>query len=236
MQEEPVEPRDRMMIAMLVPLGIEKGKPFQPDERQKKLLVQGAEIGELMAMNFAFNKRFEGAKYRPETQWVYVLELKAPNQEDENYTQLDQRSAWFYEAVTASKGMLTKTPGVGQVYLGAYHDQTGQWFDGAKTYKLRVPANPPAKQFWSLTIYDTSTRCLIENQQGVADKSSRMDLAKNADGSVDLYLGPTAPAGHEKNWIPTNPDKAWFAYFRLYAPTEAYFDRSWKLPDIEQAK
>lgn len=232
LQQEPVETRDRMLMAMLAPLGIEKGKPFQPDERQQGILTRGAELGELMAMNFSFNKRFAGARYRPDTHWDYVLTMD-PGQEAESYTQLDERSAWFYEAVTATKGMKTSVPGVGQAYLGAYHDAQGRWLDGGRSYKLRVPAEPPAKQFWSLTLYDTRTRALVENTQGVADRSSRMDLAKNPDGSVDLYMGPKPPVGLEKNWIPTVPGKAWFAYFRLYAPTEGYFDQSWKLPDIE---
>ncbi len=235
LEEEPVEARDRMMLAMLAPLGIEKGKPFSPSDHQKKILIQGAATGELMAMNFSFNKRFEGARYRRDAHWVYVLELKDPDQEDENYTQLDQRTAWFYEAVTVSKGMMSRTPGLGQAYLGSYHDRAGNWFDGGKTYMLRVPANPPAKQFWSLTIYDTRTRCLIDNPQGVADRSSRMpDLAKNSNGSVDLYMGPSAPTGQEKNWIPTIPGRSWFAYFRLYGPLEAYLDQTWPLPDIEE--
>lgn len=233
LQVEPVEDRDRMMMAMLSPLGIEKGKPFAPDERQQKLLTKGAETGELMAINFSFNKRFAGARYRPDAHWDYVLTFD-PSQEEENFSQLDRRSAWFYEAVTSSKGMAMRVAGLGQAYLGAYHDAAGNWFDGAKNYTLHVPPNPPAKQFWSLTVYDTRSRCLIDNPQGIADKSSRMpDLVKNADGSVDLYMGPAAPAGKEKNWIPTVPGKAWFAYFRLYAPLESYLDSSWPLPDIQ---
>jgi len=236
LQVEPVEERDRMMMAMLAPLGIEKGKPFAPDERQKKILLAGAVRGELMAMNFSFNKRFEGARYRPDTHWDYVLTFDA-SQEEPNFTELDRRSAWFYEATGASKSMATRVAGVGQAYLGSYRDTNGQWFDGGKRYTLHVPPDPPAKQFWSLTLYDTHTRGLIDNPHRVADKSSRTpDLAKNADGSVDLYMGPTAPKGKEKNWIPTVPGKAWFAYFRLYAPTEAYLDASWKLPDIEPAR
>ncbi len=236
LQVEPVEARDRMMMAMLAPLGIEKGKPFQPDERQTKLLVKGAEIGELMASNNSFNKRLEGARYRPDAKWDYVLSFD-PLQEEPNFTQLDRRSAYFYEAVCATKAMTLRQAGVGQAYLGTYQDSKGQWFDGAKHYKLRVPPNPPAKQFWSLTVYDIRTRCLIDNKEQIADKSSRMpDLAKNADGSVDLYMGPTAPKGHEKNWIPTVPGKAWFVYFRLYAPLEPYLDASWPLPDIEMVR
>ena len=233
LQVEPVAERDRIMMDMLAPLGIEKGKPFAPDARQTKLLVDGAERGELMAMNFSFNKRFAGARYRPDTQWHNVLTFE-PGQEPPGSVDLDRRSAWFYEAFGATRGMATRVAGVGQAYLGAYHDQHGNWFDGGRQYVLHVPPDPPAKQFWSLTLYDTRTRSLIDNPQRVGDKSSRMpDLAKNADGSVDLYMGPTAPKGREKNWIPTIPGKAWFAYFRLYAPTEAYLDASWKLPDIE---
>jgi hypothetical protein len=93
------------------------------------------------------------------------------------------------------------------------------------------------KQFWSLTIYEVDTRSLIQNQQQIADRSSRQpDLTKNADGSVDLYVGPTAPKRFENNWIPSMPGRAWFAYFRLYAPTEAHFNRTWILPDFEKVE
>jgi hypothetical protein len=130
--------------------------------------------------------------------------------------------------------MVTKTPGVGQAYLATYRSKDGHAFDGAKTYRLRVPPNAPAKNFWSVTLYDLDTRTFIDNKEEIADRSSRMDLRKNDDGSVDLYFGPKAPAGFEKNWIPTLPGKAWFTYFRLYGPTEPYFDKSWPLPDIDK--
>ncbi len=233
-QREPVMERDRMIMAMLKPLGIEHGKPFQPDARQRAILEQGAEIGELMAQAISFSNRDEGALYRPDTRWRYVITLD-PSQEAGTYSQLDERAHYFYEAVSTSKGMVSTTPGVGQAYLGAYQDREGAWFDGGRSYRLHVPPDPPAKLFWSLTIYDSLSRVLIDNGKGIADRSSRMDLAKNADGSVDLYMSPTAPEGFEKNWIPTVPGKAWFAYFRLYGPLESYFDRSWKLPDIETA-
>jgi hypothetical protein len=86
------------------------------------------------------------------------------------------------------------------------------------------------------TLYDVDTRSLIINEQKIADRSSRMNLEKNADGSVDIYCGPTAPAGFESNWIPTVAGKSWFAYFRLYEPTETYFDKSWPLGDFEKIK
>jgi hypothetical protein len=97
-----------------------------------------------------------------------------------------------------------------------------------------VPPNPPAGQFWSLTIYDLETRRPVEITQGHVDRSSRVaDLVKNADGSVNLYFGPHATQGGEQNSLTTVPGRAWFALFRLYGPLQPYFDRSWPLPDIE---
>src|SRR5262245_41730378 len=70
-------------------------------------------------------------------------------------------------------------------------------------YVPRVPANAPVAAFWSVIVYDVSTRALIANKQQIADKSSRMDLDKNEDGSVDIYIGPDKPESGTANWIPT---------------------------------
>ncbi|MFM0698232.1 DUF1254 domain-containing protein [Paraburkholderia sediminicola] len=235
LQREPVMERDRVMMGMLQPLGIEKGKPFAPDERQRKILEDGAQVGELFAQANAFDGRAPGAQYRPDAQWRYVIAFD-PSQESKYYTEVDGRADYFYQAVTTSKGMVTRIPGVGQAYLGAYRDMNDQVLDGSRNYVLHVPANPPAKLFWSLTVYDTDQRVLIDNGKGITDKSSRQDLVKNADGSVDIYVGPDAPAGKEKNWIPSVPGKAWFAMFRLYGPLKPYFDAAFALPDFKPGK
>ena len=232
---EPVDERDRFFHAMLKPLGIEKGKPFKPDERQKKILTEAALVGEAMAKaNDFFNPRLEASHYHEGSYWE-IATVSPPNQRWENYDALDGRAAWFYEAVTNDPAMQSKTPGKDQIYLAAYKDSDGDWLDGAKHYKLHVLPEAPAAAFWSTTVYDVATRCLIDNEQRVADKSSRMDLLKNGDGSIDIYFGPAAPEGKEKNWIPTVPGRAWFTYFRFYSPTQPYFDRSWVLPNIEKA-
>jgi hypothetical protein len=243
LEREPVQDRNRFFMAMLKPLGIEQGKPFNPDERQKRILTEAAVVGELMAKANSFDKRFPNSRYRSDAHWDYVI-MADPAQDLPGLSQLDERAAYFYEAVALSRGMVNKTPGFGQAYLGSYRDKDGHAFDGAKTYRLHVPPNPPAKQFWSVTVYDADTRSIVQNTQQIADRSSRQDLVKNADGSVDVYFGPTAPKGPstslrtglEKNWIPTVQGRAWFAYLRLYAPLEAYFDKSWPLPDIEKVK
>jgi hypothetical protein len=231
-QSEPIEPRDIFFHAMLRPLGLEKGKPFKPDARQTRILTEAALVGEAMAKANSAERRFAGVKYRTDAHWDFALQLDA---DDPNafWNLLDERASWFYEAVGAGAAMAPKRPGPSSAYLSAYKDKTGEWLDGGTSYRLRVPSNAPIKLFWSVTVYDVDTRALILNEQKIADRSSRMNLRKNKDGSVDIYVGPKAPAGFEKNWIPTVPGKNWFAYFRFYQPTEAYFDRSWPLPDFE---
>lgn len=232
-QHEIVDERDRFYLAMLKQLGIEKGRPFAPDERLTRILTAATATGELMAKANSFAKRFPGAMYWPDRKWDLVLQLDRSDQRGSDYDQLLERAAWFYEAVSFSEAMKSQTPGVGQAYLGAYTDLSGEWLDGGEHYTLHVPMDPPAKLFWSVTVYDVDTRCLIDNDQQRGDRGSRNpDLVTNDDGSVDLYFGPTPPDNKDANWIQTIPGRHWFSYFRFYGPLEPYFDRTWKLDDI----
>ncbi len=234
--KEPVFERDRFFMAMLKPLGIEKGKPFQPNWRQERILIEAALVGEAMAKANDFAKRMEDAHYVDGSHWEFAT-VSPPDQRRENYDALDGRAAWFYEAVTNDPAMHGQKTGKGQVYLAAYKDKDGDWLDGGTNYVLNVPADAPAEAFWSITLYDVDTRCIIRNEQKIADRSSRMDLLVNKDGSVAIYIGPEKPEGQSaKNWIPTVVGKAWFPYFRLYSPKKAFLDRTWVLPDIEKAK
>ena len=224
-QGEPIESRDIFFHAMLRPLGLQKDNPFRPDARQKKILADAALVGEAMAKANSADRRFAEGRYRPDAHWDLALRLDADDP-SAFWNLLDERASWFYEAVGAGASMAPKRPGPSSAYLGAYKDKAGKWLDGGTSYWLHIPPNPPINLFWSVTVYDVDTRALILNEQKIADRSSRMDLRKNADGSVDIYCGPRAPAGFEKNWIPTVPGRNWFAYFRFYQPSEAFFDRS----------
>ncbi len=232
LDREVVAERDRFHMAMLRRVGIEKGKPFNPTDRQRQILEDAAFVGEAMAKANDLAKR--GTEpYWPGASWKLALGMD-PNQRAENFEQLDERAAWFYEAVSSSEGMVTTTPGLGSVYLAAYADKKGQWLAGDKHYVLHVPPNPPAGQFWSIAVYSWDTRTLIRNKQGKANLSSRQDLTMHEDGSVDLYFGPTAPKGQEANWVQTIPGQGWWVYLRFYAPTQAYFDKTWAMPDIKR--
>jgi len=233
LQREPVAERDRFFMAMLRPLGIELGLPFEPNERQAKILRDAALFGEAAARATAFSKRFNGALYREDAKWDVVIQV-TPSQDIDGWSQLDERAAYTYEAMLTSGGMVTQVPGIGQAYLGAYRDSEGRTLDGGKTYRLIVPPEVPAEQFWSITAYDADTRTLVRNDQQRADRSSRnQDLVVSEDGSTEIWFGPEAPEGKEGNWIPTAPNRAWFVYLRLYAPTDAYFERKWPIADIE---
>jgi hypothetical protein len=218
---------------MLKQLGITKGRPFEPDDRVTAILTQAAAAGELMAQANTFVKRFPDSRYWPDRQWDLAIVLDNPQQRGDHHDELLERASWFYEAVSFSEAMKSQTPGIGQAYLGAYTDANGHWLDGARDYSLHVPADPPAKLFWSTTVYDVDTRCLIDNDQQRGDRGSRdPDMQRNPDGSVDLWFGPHPPASGESNWIQTIPGRHWFSYFRFYGPLEAYFDRTYVLGDI----
>ncbi|WKX11119.1 DUF1254 domain-containing protein [Streptomyces sp. NL15-2K] len=234
LEQEPVEDRDRFFAAMLKQLGIESGRTFEPDARQRKILQKAAVVGEETAKAIAFNTRIPGMRYRADAQWEYLIPPSFSNEQDvPGGTLFEERTKFFYEVTGTSEAVLTRTPGAGSAYLVAYHDTNGAAFDGGRSYRLRVPADVPAKLFWSITLYDTDTRGLIQNRQQIVDKSSHQKLRKNPDGTIDIVMSPTAPAGLEKNWIPTTPGRSWYAYFRLFGPLEPYFDRSWGLPDIQ---
>jgi hypothetical protein len=228
---ETVEPRDRFFYAMLEPLGIKKGKPFQPTARQKQILTDAAAVGFRMAQALSMAPRLENAAAYPGTHWEWVLTLN-PDQEAASYSQLDERTDYTFEAITVAAGMVKPIVGAGSQYMSVAKDKSGAWLDGGYSYRLHVPPNVPVQDFWAVTVYDNMTRSMIQTGTKRAGVSTRDDLLANADGSVDLYFGPSAPVGKENNWIETLPGRGWFAYFRWYGPTQAFFDKSWKLEDV----
>ncbi len=244
-----VEERDLYALSMLREVGIEKGKPFKPNERLTKILVAAERVGHSMLVNEAFEIRYRTPdklsnpklqRLFPGTKWLNLqLMSDFEGQREDNYGAFTARSILWDQVVSAQKVWTPREypPGFGQAYAGVAKDKDGDWLFGERHYRLRVNADVPAKHFWSLSIYDVATRSFIEtDQRGVEFNNRVSDLDYNDDGSVDLYLGPTPPKGKEKNWIKTIPGKTWHAYFRWYGPTETYWDGTWKLNDIELIK
>jgi hypothetical protein len=107
---------------------------------------------------------------------------------------------------------------------------------GGKSYRMRIPANVPAAAFWSVTLYDTAIRSVIQNSKNDSARSSHDKLKANADGSIDLYFGPKSPADAGVNWIETVSEKGFYPMMRFYSPKAGLFDGTWKLPDVELVK
>jgi hypothetical protein len=233
-QEEPPEGSDPTTLGLFASLGIVKGKPFAPDERMKAILADAANIGAATARSIAYRMRDRAGYYYPDSAWRlpffggYEFEV-APG-----VSNLDGAAFFYYLATGVTPAMAEKMVGEGSQYPWAALDANGNPFDGGKTYKLHLPPHIPAKDFWSVIVYDTQTRSMLQTDQQFPSVSSQDEGIKvNDDGSVDVWFGPEAPAGIEHNWVQTIPGKGWFMILRLYGPLEPWFDQTWRPGEIE---
>ena len=236
-QREPVGLLDPEIRGLFASIGIIKGKPFAPDARLKNILTEAVAVGNATARSIVFDARNEDTYYYPNSAWFTGFvggsyEWLVDGGLGGRY--LDARTLFFYCATVNTPAMALKMVGVGSQYACASKDKDGNYLDGGKNYKLNIPANPPAKDFWSLVVYDPQTRSELQTGQPYPSKNDkRDDLIYNEDGSVDLYFGPNAPKGLEKNWTQTVSGKGWFAILRLYGPLEPWFDKTWKPGEFE---
>ncbi len=233
--EEPADVFTPLERFYMQAVGIEKDKPFNPDAKSKTLLAEAARAGAAMARANSFASRDPDTYYYPDRKWQYVGEVPY-NWLKDGVLQVDRRAYVYYMAVGNSPAMMGKNVGVGSYYLWSYKDGAGDFLDGAKNYKLHIPAKVPAKDFWSVLVYDSLSRSELQNGQKFPSVSLYSGPKINSDGSVDVYFGPEMPAGQEKNWIQTISGKGWFPIFRFYGPLEPLFDKTWKLSDIEEVK
>lgn len=231
--EHPRE-QDKAMLGILATLGIAPGQPFEPDARMQKILAEAAEVGNAMAANLSFNARLAEARVWPGRQYAIIFLGGNPRYENEERQMLDERTNFAHQAFSTAQSMALELVGQGSAYFAGFKDGDGAWLSGSNTYRLNVPADVPARTFWAVNVYDTGTRSMIDTEQGVPGIDGSYDLIRNEDGSVDIVMGPTAPEGMESNWIQTIPERGFFIYFRLYGPEQPWFDRTWKLDDIER--
>ena len=201
---EPVQPQDKVMMGMLASIGIERGKPFNPQGTIKSSMERGV-ADAYFYMHDLDTRCSMAACTWPDRHWSFVM---VPDRDHgfefvtSDSVQVDQRAAaWhfftFYPKVLSER--------VGTVYLAPTADSAGRRLEAGRTYKLTVPAATPVKQFWSLTVYDAATWALIPgpSERGGLSSFEKDRMKVNADGSVDLYFGPNAPKGEKSNWIPT---------------------------------
>jgi hypothetical protein len=230
--EELSQARDLEMLGLLRALGIEKGKRFKPDATTRVVLEQASHEVHAWFMERQVNY---GQRFWPDRKWGTPAPLIASETEFKweaaDYFDVDARGIGFFSfhAPPAKLGAST-------FYLDTFLDAQGQRLRGENTYRLHIPANVPAKQFWAFTVYDDETSSFIRRSARIGLDSYDEQMKRNPDGSVDLYTGPKPPKGQEANWIPTVAGKGWFPFFRFYGPDEALFQKTWKLPDITKVK
>jgi hypothetical protein len=235
-ENQPVDaitPSDRFLLASI---GIEKGKPFNPDTKTQQLLAEAARVGAAMARANTFASLDPAARVYPDRRWEWAFVGGSASWDAQGYVNVDNRAAWNYAATGNSPAMVERTVGSGSQYLVVTRDASGAFLDGGKNYRLHLPPNVPVKLFWSIVVYDSQSRSELQNGERFPSVSQYTGPVANTDGSVDIYFSPQAPTGKEKNWIKTVPGKGWFPYLRFYSPTEAFFDKTWKPDDIVEMK
>ncbi|TIM26212.1 MAG: DUF1254 domain-containing protein [Mesorhizobium sp.] len=257
-QSQPATSYDVELAGQLAAIGIAHGKEFKPDERMKKILSDAAAFGNATgrALNWRYAMQHPDWAYYEGSNWGSMLwqggayfETPPPLFEDGGFKPLpatgartlDSRTAFYYGYTLDSPGMIMRIPGVGSQYLMGYLDPDGTPFDGAKTYKVTLPKDIPAKAFWSFTLYDNQTRSMLQTPQKYPRAGSQSypspAAEAAADGTTTVYFGPTQPEGVARgNWIQTDPEKGWFTLLRLYSPLPSFFDKTWRPGEIELAR
>jgi hypothetical protein len=227
--EEPRELFEPLERWQMQAIGIEHGKPFAPDPKTQALLTEAARIGGAIARAGTYAP---AAYYYPDRKWQGVPPGSTYKFERDGTPQIDARNNVYYMAAGNSPAMMDKNVGQGSQYLWTYRDRDGVYLDGSRSYRLHIEPNIPAGNFWSVVVYDALSRSELQNGQRLPSVSTYSNPVQNPDGSYDIYFGPRAPKD-KGNWIQTVPDRGFFPMFRFYGPTEAYFDKSWKLHDLE---
>jgi hypothetical protein len=258
-QAEPAEALEPELAGQFAAIGIVKNKSFEPDDRMRNLLATAAIIGNSASRTVGIRARpSEGFAYYTDTKSYWSNPLFAGGYEFMNpppeitkegvkpypstgARALDARTSFFYLATVITPAMVMRLTDVGSQYLGNFYDENGNPFDGAKTYKVKLPPNIPAAKFWSLTVYDNQTRSMLQTEQRFPRAGSQSfptpAALANEDGNTVVYFGPKLPDGVKPgNWIQTVPGKGWFVILRLYSPLQPFFDKSWRPGEITEVK
>ncbi|MGH7679383.1 MAG: DUF1254 domain-containing protein [Gemmatimonadaceae bacterium] len=233
-QEEPPDAMDSETLGFLAAIGLKKGEAFAPDDRMRLILSEAAHVASATARAIAYRSRSKDAYLYENSAWCSPV---SSNHEfvDNGASQMDARTFYFFCSTGVTPTMTDQKVGQGAQSALAFVDSLGQPLSGSKTYRLRLPRDIPAEQLWSVAVYDTQTRSMLQtNQQFPSVSSRKFGLAINPDGSVDVYFGPKAPPGKSANWIQTCRGKGWAAILRLYKPREAWFSRTWRPGEIEE--
>jgi len=257
-QMEPAEALDTELAGQFAAFGIVKDEKFAPDPRLQKILDEAAAVGNAASrtVGMGAHPTDDFRYYEGDSAWWNMLfvggfEFTNPPPTitadgvrpfpNKGARQLHSRTSMFYTATGITPAMCMRLTNVGSQYLVSNVGTDGEPFDGARTYRLRLPKDIPAARFWSLTVYDNQTRSMLQTPQRFPRAGSQMfpspAAGADADGSTVVYFSPTQPEDVAPgNWIQTDPEKGWFTILRFYSPLQSFFDKTWRPGEIEQVK
>jgi hypothetical protein len=235
-EHEYADPADMEMRGMLASLGIIKGHPFRPDAHTRGILDKAARTASRIGHAITYEPQpiVPNGTWYEDRRWLNVFPGNATFTAD-TFNYIDPRTGFFTNAYSASPGIAVSMVNVGAKYPVTFVDADGDFLFGDVSYRLNLPKGIPAALFWSVTVYDSLTASGLDNGQPFPSINTMDHPATNADGSIDIYFGPEA-LGDGKNWLRTLPDKGFFVILRIYGPTQAFFDKTWKPSDVEKVR
>lgn len=235
---EPIAAIDPQQRGVLAAIGIVKGKPFQPNQRQQALLSKAVETAPKMILAMRQLGRPDGRnKYYTDRQYENTWASGTAEWLQDTYLDVNQRASYFQIAYSTAPAMVMRTVDSGSKYPYTLRDADGDFLSGSNSYKLHLPKDPPAALFWAVTAYNITDGTMTAAPQLMPSINGMNNVQTNSDGSVDLYFGPTKPANApESNWIQTVPDRAFLVALRLYGTGTEFYDQTWKPDDVVKVR
>lgn len=235
---EPDSAFDPLTRGVLANIGIVRGQPFAPSEKQQALLKKAVEAAPKMILaTRQLGRPDKRNLYYTDRQWQNAWAGETSEWLLNGYLDFLQRATYFQVAYSSAPAMVMHTIGAGSKYPFTFRDADGDFLNGSQAYRLHLPPNPPAALFWAATAYNITDGTMTAAPQLMPSINGMNKVAKNADGSIDLYFGPSKPANaSEANWIQTDASRDFLVAFRLYGSGTEFYDQTWKPDDVVKVK
>jgi hypothetical protein len=231
---EPVSAIDMELRGVLAGIGIVKGQPFEPTARQQEMLQKAVETAPRMLLALRqLGRDDERNRYYTDRQYETAWAGATADFLQESYRDVNLRAGYFQYVYSSAPAMVMHTINAGSKYPFTARDADGAFLDGANTYRLHLPPDPPAALFWAVTAYNVTDGTMPETAQLLPSTNGFYDIPANDDGSIDIWFGPEQPDGvADPAFIQTGPGRNFLVALRLYGAEAPFYDQTWKPDDV----